>query len=90
MLCIGILRDSLGFQHGGNGFLIRLFQTDFKRKAADAKRLTQENMDGRSEIRPQLAIQRFTLFFEIAIYTNIEIRCCGHEISSFVMRGTIL
>ena len=90
MLCIGILCNLFRLQHGSNGFFFRLFQMDFKRKATDAKRLTHENMDGCSEIRPQLAVQRLTLLLEITIHTNIEIGCGGLEISSFVARVPIL
>lgn len=84
-LYVGIMCNLLGFQHGSDGFLVRLFQTNFKRKAADTKRLTQENMGGCSEIHSQLSVQSLTSLLEIAIHTKVEIGCGGHEISAFVV-----
>ena len=45
MLHAGIVRDTFRFQHGGNRFLVGLFQLDLKGKTADTEGLAQKNIN---------------------------------------------
>ena len=76
-----ITRDTFRFQHGGNRFLVWLLQLDFKGKTSDKYGMAQENIDCRSQGHTQLAVKRFTLFFDVAVHTDAKICCACHSIN---------
>ena len=83
VLHVGISRDTFRFQHGGNRFRVGLFQLDLERKTAGPEGLAQKNIDCGSQVHTQLAVKRFTLFFNVAVQTDAESCCACHRINPF-------
>ena len=75
MLYAGITRNPLCLQHGGNRFLVGLFQLDCKGNAAFPKRLAHKDVERRGQIHAEFRKEGVGLCFQICVHADADI--CG-------------